>query len=427
MRMSAIALHQRKAEPAENITPITYMSDIKTRLSGHPPRVLYHFRTQGKGAEAVHIAGIAGALEACGYAVTFSSPVAVNPKDAAGTSPFSQERLGRLARLLPKLVFEFLELGYNAVAFVRNRRILRAGGFSFIYERHAFFLFSTAWLARRFGLPLVVEVNELAGDDRVRAQPFLSRLVRRIDRTVFQQAALIVVVSPHLQRRVVDLGIPASKVLVLPNAVRREDIVHCADGTEFRRRLGLGDAVVIAFIGWFVPWHRLDRLIEVFARLRQRHPSLRLLLVGEGPLETELRAAAARAGVSDDVLFPGSLPHARIPEAIAASDIAVVPHSNAYRSPIKLFEYMAQARTVVAPATEPITAVITPGYNGLLFDPESAAELETCLERAIQNPAQRLQWGEAARSTVLEHHTWEANTAAFLRRLPGAKTDPATN
>ena len=97
-------------------------------------------------------------------------------------------------------------------------------------------------------------------------------------------------------------------------------------------------------------------------------------------------------------------------------DICVVPHSNEYRSPIKLFESMARARAIVAPRTEPIAQVITDGVNGLLFDPQNPATLRDALQRLIADPALRAQLGTAARATIRENHTWDRNAAAVLTR-----------
>jgi len=384
-------------------------------------KILYHFRTQGTGAEGVHIAGIADALEKLGHQVVFSSPGGMDPRTTAGESPFCGHKkrslLARFAALAPALIFELLEIAYNFVALLRNRTALAHSGFDFIYERHAFFLCSTAWLARRRGLPLIVEVNELAGDERVRAKPWLTPLARLADRFTFTRARLIVVVSPHLKRRVEALGIAAEKVLVLPNAVSAASLNAPVDPATVRRTHGLEGMIVIGFVGWFVPWHLLDRLVAEFAALADAHPTARLMLVGDGDLRPALTAQAAQLGVAGRVVFTGPVPHGLIPAHIAAMDIGVVPHSNDYRSPIKLFEYLARGCAVVAPRTEPIASIVQHGENGLLFDPEAPADLATQLARLIADPEKRQSLGAAGRRTVANGHTWERNAEAVLARL----------
>ena len=383
--------------------------------------ILYHFRTQGTGAEGVHISGIATAFEQLGHRVIFSSPTGVDPRTTAGANPFAEKQrrslLARLAARAPALAFELLEIAYNFVAATRLRAALARENCALIYERHAFFLCATAFLARRRGLPLVVEVNELAGDERVRADPWLLPLARLADRLTFRRASLIVVVSPHLRRRLTALGIAPEKILVLPNAVSAASLDTPADGAPIRARHHCADAVVIGFVGWFVAWHRLDHLLAQFATLAAAEPRLRLMLVGDGTLRADLAAQAAALGISDRVIFTGPIPHAEIPAHFAAMDISVVPHSNEYRSPIKLFESMARARATVAPRTEPIAQIITDGLNGLLFDPQDPASLRDALQRLIAIPSLRATLGEAARTTIREHHTWDRNAQAVLSAL----------
>lgn len=384
--------------------------------------ILYHFRTRGIGAEAVHISGIATAFEKLGHRVVFSSPTGADPRKTAGASPYrgsgKTRVLAALSRFASGVLFELLEIGYNIAAFWRNRRILKSESFDLIYERYAFFLVATAWLARRYQVPLVVEVNELVGDARLRKQPLLAPIVRKLDRYVFRRATLIVVVSSYLKHRIEAVGISGKKILVLPNAVDGDEYVEVAAGCEMRRRLGLEEKIVIGFVGWFVEWHRLDLLVEAFAALADTRPALRLVLVGEGPLHANLQRQIRRLGLDGRVVFPGPVSHREIPAAIAAMDICVVPHSNEFRSPIKLFEYMGQGKTVVAPATEPVAMVVRDGANGLLFEPGDAGDFARALARAADDAGLRNRLGEQARRDVLAKHTWVNNAQAVLKPLP---------
>src|SRR5262245_6798182 len=119
--------------------------------------ILYHFRTQGIGPEAVHIAGMARAFKAMGHTVAFSSPTGQDPEKTAGVSPYATaeqgKRLGVIARHGPPVFFEGLEIAYNLMAWWRHARLLRRQQFDLIYERHAFYLFSTARLAARRRIP----------------------------------------------------------------------------------------------------------------------------------------------------------------------------------------------------------------------------------------------------------------------------------
>ena len=382
--------------------------------------ILFHFRTQGTGAEGVHIAGMAGGFRKLGHQVVFTSPSGIDPTQSAGENPFRPKRRGFLARLaahLPGFLFELLEIGYNVFAGRRIGALLRREHFDLIYERHAFFLCITALLAQRRRIPLVVEVNELAGDERVRASPWLLPLARLADRITFQRARLITVVSPHLQRRIEALGIPKERILVLPNGVDEQTLQAEANGAAIRQRfLCNADSVVIGFAGWFVPWHRLDALVAQFAALAAGNAELRLMLVGDGPLREALETQAATLGIRDRLLLPGSVPHTEMPHYLAAMDICVIPHSNAYRSPIKLFEYMARGRAIVAAHTEPIALILHDGENGLLFESENDDALKEQLSTLIVDSGLRKKLGAQAKSDV-GRNTWVANARELLRNL----------
>ncbi|MEI8108359.1 MAG: glycosyltransferase family 4 protein [Verrucomicrobiota bacterium] len=390
--------------------------------------ILYHFRTQGTGAEGVHISGIASAFEKLGHQVLFSSPTGVDPRLTAGRNPFEKKTrrsfLANLAAFAPKLIFELLEIAYNLPALLRNRSLLSQHHSSLIYERHAFFLFTTALLAHHRNIPLVVEVNELPGDERVRAAPWLLPLARLADRLTFQYASRIVVVSPHLQRRIVALGIPKEKILVLPNAVNSTSLLTPTNPSPIRQRFAPPNALIIGFVGWFVPWHRLDQLLSQFATLAPLHPSIHLMLVGDGPLRDSLTTQALQLGIADRLILTGSVPHHEIPHYLAAIDICVVPHSNEYRSPIKLFESMAQGRATIAPRTEPIAQVIEDGVNGLLFDPTQPDQLGEAIEKCLLNPTLRASLGAAATTSIREKHTWDQNAAQVLDGFPWTEKSP---
>jgi glycosyltransferase involved in cell wall biosynthesis len=98
-------------------------------------------------------------------------------------------------------------------------------------------------------------------------------------------------------------------------------------------------------------------------------------------------------------------------------DACVVPHSNDYRSPIKLFEYMAQERPVLAPRTEPIESLLEEGREALLFIPLDVQSLRSALRKLLGSSELRQSLGRSARRLVEERHTWEKNARAIMARI----------
>jgi len=221
-------------------------------------------------------------------------------------------------------------------------------------------------------------------------------------------------------------GVPENRIRVTPNAVDVERFdSDRISGAGIRARYGLGGETVIGFAGSFTKWHGLDLLIEATAGLMAEFPGLRLLLVGDGARRQASEALAAELGIADRVVFTGKVPHAEMPEHMAAMDLGVMPASNVYGSPMKVFEYMAMGRPAVAPRYRPLEEAIVDGEDGLLFTPGDGASLQNCLRAMVSDPAFRLRLGQAARAKVRSRHQWIHNAEAVIqlaqanRRLQG--------
>jgi len=400
-------------------------------------RALYHHRTRGRDVEAVHIRGVASGLERLGYAVEIVGPpgVHVDADVAAAVKTHEGEtsRMGKtwawVARHMPQLGFELLELAYNGVAIPRLLARCRKPKPDLIYERYAISTFAGVLAGRLTGVPTVLEVNETIGVDRTRQgkTPVMPWLAAWLERQILRQATGLVVVSHYLKEQMVAAGHPAERVLVLPNAVDpdRFDPVR-ADGAEIRARYGLEGKPVIGFVGSFTKWHGIDMLLRACAAVAAEFPELRVLLVGDGAQRDESEALAKELGIGDRVVFPGRVPHAAIPDYMGAMDIGVMPNSNVYGSPMKVFEYMAMGMPAVAPRFGPLEEAINDGETGLIFEPGSLESLTACLRALVAEPERRARLGRAARVKVLNQHLWEHNARAITELADRFRPAPRT-
>lgn len=384
--------------------------------------ILYHHRTQGTGAEGVHIAYIVKGFRDLGYRVHVVCPSQTEPLETAGQNPYSKKRgfqsrcLDWLSRKLPQFLFEILELGYNAVAYFKLKKVFEQHPIKFMYERYAFFNFIGAWLAKRYRVPLAIEVNEIAGPQRVRRQCLVG-LAKRIEQYIFQRAKAIFVVSDFLKGDIAKLNVPTEKVFVMPNAVDPNHFSPRIFNSQLKKRFGISEeTVVFGFIGWFVSWHNLELLLAVFARVSRTNPKILLLLVGDGTLHDRLKSLVHDQGIADKVVFTGAISYQEIPQYIGLMDICVIPASNEYRSPIKLFEYMAMGKAVVAPRRQPIESIINDGQDGMLFTPDNGDSLREAFNRLLCEPRQRRLIGLNARTKVEQNHTW-LNNAMRIEKI----------
>ena len=125
-------------------------------------RILYHHRTQGEEPESIHIESIVAALRALGHEVRIVGPVDIEHREPAAAASAAPRKPGLLARIkaaVPRSVFELLQIAYNAVAAWRLDRAVREYRPDFIYERYALYAFAGGMVARRHGIPLILECN----------------------------------------------------------------------------------------------------------------------------------------------------------------------------------------------------------------------------------------------------------------------------
>ena len=381
-------------------------------------RILLHHRTRALGAEGVHIRGIARALQDIGHEVHVVSPRGLTSiSDGGSTHRKTAVRTGVfdwVSRHAPELFFEICELGYNIVGYRNIRRLLDKHHFDLVYERYAFFTWCGVFLAKKRGVPYVVEVNEVAGIERVRGQ-VLVPLSRFIERRVFEKADAIIVVSEFLKDRIARDRIDTAKVHVCPNATDVRMFHPLVDSRGAKQRFHLGNRITIGFTGSLLPWHNLELLFEAVREIiDEGEYDLSLLLVGEGPFRQDLEDSVAGKNLREHVVFAGAVDYSEVAELIGAMDICVIPHSNLFRSPIKLFEYMAMGKPVIAPDTRPIAQVIRHGENGFLFKVGDKDSLKRALVYLLQNKQKRTELGETARKTVCEAHTWGHNAREIV-------------
>ncbi|HKJ87113.1 MAG TPA: glycosyltransferase family 4 protein, partial [Gammaproteobacteria bacterium] len=329
-------------------------------------RILYHHRTRAEDAQGVHIEALCRAFERLGHEVRLVG-LAV-PAGQGGGNAGARNNTSLFGLTMPHWLYEVLALGYNLPAFfVLTWQMLRFRP-ELVYERYALFNVAGRWAAAVFRVPFVLEVNApLSEEMKEHGGLVLQGLARRVENRLCATADRTVVVSAAMREVFTRRGLPEERFLVVPNAVDRDRFHPGVSGDGVRKELGLGDHLVVGFVGWIRPWHGVDDLLEAFGRLAERRTDAALLLVGDGPAVPALRARSVELGLEDRVIFTGPVDRERVPEYVAAMDVAVQPNVTAYASPIKLFEYLATGRPVIAPDKPNITEVISEGREGLLF------------------------------------------------------------
>lgn len=293
-----------------------------------------------------------------------------------------------------------------------------SNAFDLIYERYSLWSYSAMEYAQAAGIPGILEVNSPLIEEQAMHRGLIDRAsAEEVARRAFQAAAAIIAVSAEVKRYLMKY-VPGHKIHVIPNGVN-PDRFSTIPSLSTRNA-----TFTVGFVGTLKPWHGLPVLIDAFAHLHQRVPNTQLLIVGDGPEREHLNTELSKRGLQTNAQLTGAVSPDDIPNWLSAMDVAVAPYpaqADFYFSPLKVYEYMAAGLPVVASRIGQLTDLIDSGVNGVLCPPGDAMELANALENMWRSPTLRSRLGQAARKTVLQHHTWE-RVAQQILHLAGLDT-----
>ncbi len=306
---------------------------------------------------------------------------------------------------------------------MRLCRAVRKFNPDFIYERYNLFFFGGLSLKWIYGLPFHLEINSpLAQERATNGQLAFKRLAARLEHYNWRNADCTYPVTGVIADRIVALGISKATIIINQNGV---DLARYRPAAP--RQPSDGE-IVLGFVGFMRRWHGLNAVISLLAAVADA-PRLKLVLVGDGPARQELEEQAHALGVSERVEFLGVVQRDRVPEIVGSFDIALQPRVVPYASPLKIFEYMALGRAIVAPDQPNIREVLCHGRDALLFDPNDAKAMKAAILRLAHEPELRAHLGNAAREKIISRdYTWAGNAKRVLaaatslasQRMPSA-------
>ncbi|MEY8253292.1 MAG: glycosyltransferase, partial [Colwellia sp.] len=178
---------------------------------------------------------------------------------------------------------------------------------------------------------------------------------------------------------------------------------------ESKEKLNLASKTVCGFIGCFAFWHGVHHFMEKIALRLKQHPDLVLLLIGDGETLIKVKEIVAKYELSNQVVLTGNVPHGDIINYVRAMDFSVLPSSNEYGSPMKMFELMGAGVPLVAADYPPVVEILDDGKDGWLFP---QGNLDRCIELLIdihQHPEKIQKAALLAENKIHSNHQWSHN------------------
>jgi glycosyltransferase involved in cell wall biosynthesis len=317
---------------------------------------------------------------------------------------------------LPEVLF----FPYNRKSFREAKKIIEREQPNFLYQRHSIFNYAGALLKRELGIPFLLQVE--GSEVWVKknwGKTYFTKALEWSEEIQFEQADAIIVVSSVLKSQLIGLGVPPEKITVVPNGVDAEKYSPDISGENSRKKFGLEEKFVIGYAGTFGHWHGITVLANSVKKIVGEIPNAHFLLIGDGVLRGEVEAILRRDSVERAVTITGMMPSADVPEYLAACNALVIsainnPDVPFFQSPIKLFEYMAMQKPVIASRVGQIQEVIEDGVNGLLVEENNPAELAEKICQLARDPALCERLSKAARRDAVEKYAWQENARAVI-------------
>ncbi len=347
----------------------------------------------------------------------------MNKKLDNDNGKFSSRVRHSLKKRLDRYLHEPNQILKNLKHIFKENEIIKRERPDIVISRLDVYLFSTLVLTRIKKFPWLLEAD---GPGVYEGRRFFTHYKRLpwidsfIETLNLKLADKVWLVSNASREYFEKKGISNEKMYVIPNGVDPERYNPNINNREIIQKYNLQQKVVIGFVGSFHYWHGVENLMTLIDKILSVKRDVRFLLVGQGGAkEKELRDFVSSKGYEECVIFTGYIHHDKTPPYISAMDIVIAPYPKLdffYYSPMKIYEYMACGKAVVASRIGQIAEIIQDRYNGMLIEPNNIDELLRRVFQLLNNQKLRESIGRSAWDTVLKNHTWE-NRAERISRI----------
>jgi glycosyltransferase involved in cell wall biosynthesis len=226
----------------------------------------------------------------------------------------------------------------------------------------------------------------------------------------------VVVVSALLAQRVALSNVPPERIHYIPNGADIQKFSPTLSGKPIREQYGLSDVPVLAYLGTFKPgganW---QFIMDVFACVAREHSQAMLMIIGFGPQLEQAREYARSLDIVHRICFTGRVEHNDVPRYLAAADLYILPYSDEFpdtfinlgRSSLKLYEYMAMGKPVVASNLGELRESLQ-DERGILVDGTKPAPFGAAIIKLLQDPHHMARLGNRARQATEEIYNYRS-------------------
>jgi glycosyltransferase involved in cell wall biosynthesis len=271
--------------------------------------------------------------------------------------------------------------------------------------------------------PFLLEIRDLwpsfAIDMGILRNPLLIILARWLERFLYARATHLLVNSPAYREYLIQQGVSADKIALIPNGVTTSMFDPAARGEKIREQWQINGDFVVTYAGALGVANDIPNILRAAERLRKQ-AHIRFLLVGDGKERKSLEAITEQMQLSN-VIFTGSIAKTRIPEVLAASDACMATLQNipmfTTTYPNKVFDYMAAGRPTILGIDGVIRQVIEAAQAGIFVSPGDDQALAKAVLNLANDPQRAKEMGLSARAYVEKHFERTQQSQEFVKLL----------
>ncbi|MFE9959887.1 glycosyltransferase family 4 protein [Micromonospora sp. NPDC005299] len=306
-------------------------------------------------------------------------------------------------------------------------RAAESGGYDVIHAHDWLVAHTAMTLREHLDVPLVSTIHATeAGRHQGWLPEEMNRTIHGVEHWLATESGRVIVCSGYMRDEVGALfGVDPTRVDVVPNGVEPHRWRVPRSAVAAARARFAGDGPLVTFAGRLVYEKGVQHLLAGLPRLRERHPGLRAVIVGDGPYRATLEDEVHRLGLGGTVSMPGFLGGTDLPAVMAASDCFAVPSIYEPFGMVAL-EGAAAGAPLAVSRTGGLAEIVEPGVTGLTFAPQDPDGLAEAVHALLSDRDRARLLARRARAMVHEQYGWSAiasrTGAAYAAAIAG---DPA--
>ena len=299
---------------------------------------------------------------------------------------------------------------------------------------HDLYMCGGALLAgKRLGIPVVADLHEIwvsvlqqyAWSTRLPGKLFIS--IRRweiLEKKWSQKAKKVIVITEEMKTRYVSLGCSAKDVAVVSNTINTEAF----DSYPVDERIlqTHRSEFTMVYTGTINPHRGLSFLIDTMHLVLQ-HCNIRLVIVGDGRIRSELQRQTESLGLTEHITFEGWRPQEEIKSYIMAGDLCLIPMVKCEQTdkaaPHKLFHYMYLKRPVITTNCIHTQQIVQQSECGLTIPYGDHQAFASCILELYRDPTRRKQMGENGYHAITEHYNWGESSHLLIDMYQGMQEE----